>query len=112
MMFFLLIWSITSLGFFALAASMQKHQKQIFGHILDAPKTRLAIILGWIILAVALVLCAITGALSNMMSYWIGSLSFAAILVGLSLSYAQTKIKLIVIACAVVALITGMMCII
>ncbi|ATO18445.1 hypothetical protein BS636_01540 [Acinetobacter sp. LoGeW2-3] len=107
MMFFLLIWSITSLGFFALAASMQKHQKQIFGHFLDMSKTRLASIFGWVLLAIALILCILTGALSNMISYWIGSLSFAALLVGLSLSYAETKIKPIVFTCVMVAFITG-----
>ena len=110
MMFFLLIWSITSLGFFALAASMQKHQKQIFGHFLDISKTRLASIFGWSLLITGLILCLFAGAMSNMVSYWIGSLSFAALLVGLSLSYAETKIKPIAIACVVVAFLTGIIC--
>ncbi len=30
MMFFLLIWALSSLGFFALACSMSKHQKQFY----------------------------------------------------------------------------------
>ena len=39
MMFFLLIWALTSLGFFALATSMSKHQKQIFDTELNPAKT-------------------------------------------------------------------------
>lgn len=46
MMFFFFIWSISSLGFFALASSMTKHQKQIFGHELNSQKTRYATIIG------------------------------------------------------------------
>ena len=49
MMFSLLIWSLSALGFFALASSMSKHQKQIFGHELDAAKTRTAAACGWTI---------------------------------------------------------------
>ena len=50
MMFFLLIWALTSLGFFALATSMSKHQKQIFDTELNPAKTQLATILGWVLL--------------------------------------------------------------
>lgn len=112
MMFFLLILSITSLGFFALAASMSKHQKQIFGQVLDASKTRIATILGWVLLLIALILCLFAGAISNMISYWLGSLSFSALLVGLSLSYAETNIKTINIGCIVIAVVSGIICII
>ncbi|MEG1093415.1 MAG: DUF3325 domain-containing protein, partial [Acinetobacter sp.] len=30
MIWFLIIWALATLGFFALASSMSKHQKQIF----------------------------------------------------------------------------------
>ncbi len=30
MIWFLIIWTLATLGFFALASSMSKHQKQIF----------------------------------------------------------------------------------
>lgn len=111
MMFFLLIWSITSLGFFALAASMQKHQKQIFGYSLNTSKTILASIFGWLLLIIGLILCLFAGAMSNMISYWIGSLSFSALFVGLSLSYAAMKIKSIIIVCFLLTLFTGIICI-
>ena len=108
MIFFLLIWALTTLGFFALASSMSKHQKQLFGQELDVSKTKLATIVGWVLLILALVLCLFTGAVSNMISYWIGSLTFAALVVGLTLSYAESKAKPIAIACVVLAVISGL----
>ena len=112
MMFFLLIWALTSLGFFALAMSMSKHQKQIFAQELDASKTRLASIIGWVILILALILCLFTGMISNMISYWLGSLTFAALVVGLSLSYLASRIKVIVMFCVFIASISGILCLI
>ncbi|TCB52473.1 DUF3325 domain-containing protein [Acinetobacter sp. ANC 4779] len=109
MMFFLLIWALTSLGFFTLAASMSKHQKQIFAQELDTSKTRLASILGWVILILALTLCLFAGTVSNMISYWLGSLTFAALVVGLSLSYLESKIKMIVMICVLIILISGIL---
>ncbi|ENU62045.1 hypothetical protein PFCIP103579_1717 [Prolinoborus fasciculus] len=112
MMFFLLIWALTSLGFFALAMSMSKHQKQIFDTELNPKKTQLATILGWVLLIIALILCLLTGFASNMISYWLGSLTFAALVVALSLSYLESKIKLITSICAVIAVISGIICLI
>ncbi|MFI9457258.1 DUF3325 domain-containing protein [Acinetobacter sp. NPDC052428] len=112
MMFFLLIWALTSLGFFALAMSMSKHQKQIFDTEPAPAKTQLATILGWVLLIIALTLCLLTGAVSNMISYWLGSLTLAALVVGLSLSYLASKIKVIVMFCVFIALISGILCLI
>ena len=112
MMFFLLLWALTSLGFFALAMSMSKHQKQIFDTELNPAKTQLATILGWVLLILALILCLFAGTISNMISYWLGSLTFAALVVALSLSYLESKIKMIVSICAVIAVISGIICLI
>ncbi|MCJ8511926.1 DUF3325 domain-containing protein [Acinetobacter lwoffii] len=112
MMFFLLIWALTSLGFFTLAMSMSKHQKQIFDTELNPKKTQLATILGWVLLIIALILCLLTGFASNMISYWLGSLTFAALVVGLSLSYLASKIKVIVMFCVFIASISGIICLI
>ena len=112
MMFFLLIWALTSLAFFALAMSISKHQKQIFDTELDPAKTQLATIFGWVLLIIALTLCLLTGAVSNMISYWLGSLTFAALVVGLSLSYLASKIKVIVMFCVFIASISGIFCLI
>lgn len=112
MMFFLLIWALTSLGMFALAASMSKHQKQIFAKELDAPKTKIASILGWVILTIVLILCLFAGTISNMISYWLGSLTFAALVVASSLSYLASRIKVIVMFCVFIASISGILCLI
>ncbi|WP_406612931.1 DUF3325 domain-containing protein [Acinetobacter schindleri] len=111
MMFFLFIWSVSALGFIALAASMSKHQKQIFGKELDAGKTRLATLAGWVLLIIALIFCLFSGTISNMVSYWLGSLTFAALAVGLSLTYFESKIKIISIGFVLIAFISGLICV-
>lgn len=93
MIFFLMIWSLCSIAFFALASSMAKHQKQIFGHELDSFKTRLIFILAWVLLLIALSLCIISAQMSNMISYWIGVLTFSAFFVGLCISYLAKYIQ-------------------
>lgn len=106
MILFLVMWSLTSLAFFALASSMSKHQKQIFGRELDKSKTRLASISGWGLLLLALVVCIYQGTLSSMISYWVGVLTFSALFVGLCLSYFESKIKKIAIATAMIWIIS------
>lgn len=98
MMFFLLIYSLCSLAFIALASSMSKHQKQIFGNELNAKQTRYATIIGWLLLTFSLVICILSGKLSNMLSFWVGVISFAALFVGVSLSYFEQKIKAFALA--------------
>lgn len=108
MMFFLFIWSVSALGFIALATSMSKHQKQIFGKELDAGKTRLATLAGWGLLIVALIFCLFSSATSNMVSYWLGSLTFAAFVIGLSLTYLEDKIKVISMGLIIIAFVSGL----
>ena len=84
---FLFIWSINSAGLFFIAASMSKHQKQIFGHELKPLHTRIFKIAGWVLLILTLVLCTTQGHWSTYISYWIGTLTFAALFSGLCLSY-------------------------
>ena len=93
MSFFLLIWSISSLAFIALASAMSKHQKQIFNRELNPAQNRIATILGWLLLLTSLVICLLSGKISSMLSYWVGVLTFAALLIGLMLSYYSDKIK-------------------
>lgn len=87
MIFFLLIWSLNSLGFFALASSMSKHQKQFFQHELTQSKTRLATLVGWCLLILTLMICLSLGTPSNNISYWFGALTIAALFAGLCTSY-------------------------
>ena len=107
MIFFILIWSICTVAFFALASCMSKHQKQIFGRELTASKTKLATLVGWVLLIIALVICITHGNLSNMISYWVGALTFSALFVGLCLSYFAHKAKQWVMACIVIAILSG-----
>ena len=106
MIFFLFIWSLCCLGFFALASSMDKHQKQIYGQLLDASKTRLATFAGWALLILALIICMSQGSLSNMISYWIGVLSFSALFIGLCMSYYAEKLKKIALAISAISIIS------
>lgn len=105
MMWFLLIWSLNSMAFFALASSMSKHQKQMFNRELAPTQTRLASIVGWVMLLISFIACICTMQISNGMSYWVGTLSFAALFVGLTLSYFAHKAKLLAILSAVLAVI-------
>ncbi|CAB1215476.1 DUF3325 domain-containing protein [Acinetobacter bouvetii] len=87
MIFFLLIWSLNSLGFFALACSMSKHQKQLFQQELNTRTTQLTALVGWCSLVSALLICLSLGTPSNNISYWFGALTMAALTVGLAISY-------------------------
>lgn len=107
MSFFLLIWSLSTLGLFSLAASMSKHQKQMFHTELSAAKSKIATILGWTLLMISLLLCISDGAYSNMISYWLGTLTFAALVVGLSLSYMAEKTKIICVGYVVLSLVSA-----
>lgn len=107
MMHFLLIWSLSSLGFIALASSMSKHQKQIFAQELEPSKGHLAQICGWILLIITLVLSINSSSLSNGISYWIGILTFSALSVGLCLSYYASKIKLFALILGIIAILSA-----
>ena len=109
MMFFLLICSLSSLAFIALASSMSKHQKQIFGNELNAKQTRYATIIGWLLLTFSLVICTLSGKLSNMLSFWVGVISFAALFVGVSLSYFEQKIKAFTLTLCILSLMSATM---
>lgn len=108
MMSFLLIWSLSSLGFVSLAASMSKHQKQIFAQELDASKGHLAQICGWILLAISLVLSVSPSTLSNGISYWMSVLTFSALAVGLCLSYYSHKMKLFTLILGFIVILSGL----
>jgi len=109
MMFFLLIWSLSSLAFIALASSMSKHQKQILGNELNTIQPRYATIIGWLLLTFSLVICILSGKLSNMLSFWVGVISFAALFVGVSLSYFEQKIKAFTLTLCILSLMSATM---
>lgn len=108
MMSFLLIWSLSGLGFISLAASMSKHQKQIFAQELEASKSHVAQVCGWILLAISLVLSVSSSTLSNGISYWIGILTFSALAIGLCLSYYSHKMKLFTLILGFIVILSGL----
>ena len=108
MSLFLLIWAISCLGFVCLAATMSKHQKQIFQRVLSTQQEKWTAVLGWMLLLLALLLCLSTGAISNMVSYCLGSLSFAAVAVTLSLSYYSHRLKTLVLAWTLIIVCTAL----
>lgn len=107
MIFFILIWSLCNLAFIALASSMSKHQKQIFGRELSSKQTLVTTIVGWSIFSISLTFCLMAGNISNMLSYWIGVLTCSALFIGLCLSYYSPKIKMITLILLMVCLISG-----
>lgn len=109
MMLFLLIWSLTCLGFAGLAASMTKHQKHIFQAELSKIQSTQAMVIGWVFLIMALIICLSAGTLSNMISYWVGCLSFAAMSVAICLSYYAEQLKKFAIVCVIIALISAIL---
>ncbi|MDH1705744.1 DUF3325 domain-containing protein [Acinetobacter johnsonii] len=98
MIWFLIIWTLATLGFFSLASSMSKHQKQIFAKELTLQQTRLATTVGWLLLIVSLLICLTQRHWSTEISYWVGVITFAALFVGLCLSYFEQKIKNIAVS--------------
>lgn len=107
MIFFLLIWSLSSLAFIALASSMNKHQKQFFAKELNQQQTLTATIIGWLLLIMTLIICLMNGKSSNMISYWLGILTFSALFIGLCISYYSSKIRFITMICLILSLITS-----
>lgn len=106
MSFFLLIWAVCTLGFIGLASAMQKHQKQIFGQTLSTKHNKIASMVGWGFLSLGLILCMSKGQVSNMMSYWVGVLTFAALFVALCLTYFESKMKKIILGVSFIGFIS------
>lgn len=106
MIWFIMILSLNVLAFTALASTMSKHQKQFFAKELDANKTRLAQIFGWILLAIIAIYCSVELGIANGLSYWVGVLTFAGLIVIAVLSYYPTRFKLLCIVSASLFLIS------
>ncbi|AOA58375.1 DUF3325 domain-containing protein [Acinetobacter larvae] len=82
-----LLWCMTICGLSCLAASMSKHQRDIFAHAISARQSQFLYIIGWGIVIASAVPAIFYSGLSVGLSEWVGVLSFAALAVGLTLSY-------------------------
>ncbi len=109
MTFFFCVWAISALGFFGLASSIAKHQKQYFNKELNVNKSRLATLLGWCGLIISLGICLSLGKPSNNVSYWFGAITLSALFVGLCTSYYAQYFKKIVLALTSIFIITALL---
>lgn len=106
MSFFVLIWCLATLGFIALAMSMPRHQEQVLGREIGPACSGVAAAAGWVMLALSLAACLRGGSLSNMISYWLGVLTFSALAVALCLSYVSARIPVLAAGCVAGSLLS------
>lgn len=88
-------WILLCIHFFAfsaLAASMAKHQRDIFLQKVTATKTRTLQVIGWGLLLLSLLAIVFMEGASIGISVWLGVMTFAAIFVALTLTYAPKKL--------------------
>ncbi|WP_333663051.1 DUF3325 domain-containing protein [Acinetobacter sp.] len=87
-----ILWCISVFAFSSLACGMNKHQRDIFTAKVTEQKTRLFQIVGWVVLAVSAVLVLFWKGASIGMTEWLCCLTFAALAVGLTLTYFPKKL--------------------
>jgi hypothetical protein len=74
----------------AVSLSMERHQEQAFGKAFDALALRLG---GWALLAVALVPAIVAWGTSVGILAWLGFLTFAALGIGLQMTYSPRPVR-------------------
>ncbi|MCU4335639.1 DUF3325 domain-containing protein [Acinetobacter dispersus] len=88
----LMLWCVAVVALSALACGMSKHQRDIFSTQISAQNSRRFEIVGWVMLLLsALVMIYLKGA-SVGLSEWLGCITFAALAVGLLLTYQPKKL--------------------
>ncbi|MCI3877922.1 DUF3325 domain-containing protein [Acinetobacter higginsii] len=88
----LMLWCVAVVALSALACGMSKHQRDIFTSQISAQNSRRFEIVGWVVLLLsALVMIYLKGA-SVGLSEWLGCITFAALAVGLLLTYQPKKL--------------------
>ncbi len=100
-----ILWCISIFAFSSLAASMSKHQRDIFTQKVPEQKTRIFQITGWLILAISAIVMIFCKGASVGLSEWLGVITFAALPVGLTLTYSPKKLTQLNIATAVLLII-------
>lgn len=87
-----MLWCVAVVALSALACGMSKHQRDIFSSQISAQNSRRFEIVGWVMLLIsALVMIYFKGA-SVGLSEWVGCITFAALAVGLLLTYQPKKL--------------------
>lgn len=88
----LLLWCVCVVGLSSLACAMAKHQREIFSSPVSQRNCRLFQTVGWGLLIISAGLAAYFKGISIGLSEWLGCVSFAALAVGLLLTYSPKKI--------------------
>ena len=93
MSLFMIVWGLSALGFLSLSLAMSKHQKQYLLPALTNKQTQCVQLLGWGLLVLTLIVSINHYGVANGISYWVGILSFSALLILAMLSYFPSKFK-------------------
>ena len=88
----LMLWCVAVVALSSLACGMSKHQRDIFTAQISDQKRRYFEIAGWIILLISAVITIYFKGVSVGLSDWLGCITFAALAVGLLLTYQAKKL--------------------
>lgn len=86
----LIVLALSYAAMAAVSLSMERHQEQVYGKAFPAMALRLG---GWALLAVALVPAIAAWGTSVGILAWLGFLTFAALAVGLQMTYAPQPVR-------------------
>ena len=84
---------ISIAGFAALALSMHKHHRDVFGTAPTRGRTLTLQGIGWLLLSASVSICIAHSGWSIGLVLWIGLLTFAALTVALLLTYALPSVR-------------------
>ncbi|MFT3801841.1 MAG: DUF3325 domain-containing protein [Burkholderiaceae bacterium] len=105
------IWTATTLGFaafFALSLAMPRHQLQVLGREVGRRATLGWRTTGWLLLAAALAVCLTRWNASIAIAAWLGAATFAAMAVGLALTYRPRALPVLAGAALAIAVLIGL----
>lgn len=88
----LMLWCVAVVALSSLACGMSKHQRDIFTVQISAKKSRCFEIAGWVTLLISAVVMIYFKGASVGLSEWLGCITFAALAVGLLLTYQPKKL--------------------
>lgn len=97
-----ILWCISVWGMSCLAWGMTKHQRELFDRKVSSKETGIFQIVGWTLLAASAITMIFIQPPSFGLPEWIGSLTFAALVVGLIVSYYPKKLMQINLAMSLV----------
>lgn len=100
-----LAFALAFAGFSAIAASTERHAKQVFGRVPDEGRQRQLSVGGWLLLALSIVPVLAARGPSIGAVLWLGLLTVAAFVIGLLLAYRPRPLRLVGPALVALALL-------